>query len=158
MACHHLLICGRKRNMEDHSNSTRHCSNFFAPMRQATQLRRAINLEGGWNYKSNNNPASCVLMGYIFAGIKFRGFRPNPRKSAKFNTFENSHRSHPIYCPSRGGVRQIFAEGMLIWWVPKCTVCKFFPWVCKFFPLCILIRNLHFLLVYRCIIYFTPLR
>ena len=49
----------------------------------------------------------------------------------------------------RGGVRQIFAEGMLIWWVPKCTVCKFFPWVCKFFPLCILIRNLHFLLVYH---------
>ena len=31
----------------------------------------------------------------------------------------------------RGGVRQKFAEGMLIWWVPKRPNCEFFPWCIK---------------------------
>ena len=41
----------------------------------------------------------------------------------------------------RGGVRQKFAEGMLIWWVPKRPVYKFFQWSCKFFPWCIKWNN-----------------
>ena len=33
-----------------------------------------------------------------------------------------------------GGVRQKFAEHLLIWWVPKRPTCKFFRLSCKFFP------------------------
>ena len=42
-----------------------------------------------------------------------------------------------------GGVWKKFAEGMLIWWVPKGQACKLFQWSCKFFPWCIKVKQFY---------------
>ena len=51
-----------------------------------------------------------------------------------FGSFKRVIHQTLYFSLQRGGVRQKFAEGMLIWWVPKRPVCNFFPWSCKCFP------------------------
>ena len=66
----------------------------------------------------------------LFLQVKKGGnnyFQPNEKGAKSFSPTKN-------FQTPRGGVRQKFAEGMLIWWVPKRPICKFFPWSYKFFP------------------------
>ena len=72
---------------------------------------------------------------WITVHIKANILSPN---QCDVQTFSTSPKSTWILVLSETrGVRQKFAEGMLIWWVPKSSICKFFQWSCKFFPWCV---------------------
>ena len=73
------------------------------------------------------------------------GVTPEIRILEKSQDFRGLIVKHSFSLRSRRGVRQKFAEGMLIWWVPKRLKCKFFQWSCKFFPWCIKERFWSFL-------------
>ena len=62
------------------------------------------------------------------------GVTPEIRILEKSQDFRGLIVKHSFSLRSRRGVRQKFAEGMLIWWVPKRLFCKLFLWSCKFFP------------------------
>ena len=61
------------------------------------------------------------------------GVTPEIRILEKSQDFRGLIVKHSFSLRSRRGVRQKFAEGMLIWWVPKRLFCKLFLWSCKFF-------------------------
>ena len=56
------------------------------------------------------------------------GVTPEIRILEKSQDFRGLIVKHSFSLRSRRGVRQKFAEGMLIWWVPKRLFCKLFLW------------------------------